>query len=84
MSAKFGELITVGPVSPCLCSIYGGFYSEIVLSFYDTEGNTVNIKDSDCTITLILSTMDDIPSHQAAMLPSHQKMLPSHQRLLPM
>jgi hypothetical protein len=68
MSSSFGNLITVGPVSPCLCSIYGGFYSEIVLTFYDTQGNPVNIKDSDATITLILSTMDDIPSHQK-MLP---------------
>lgn len=63
MSSEFGKLITIGPVSPCLCSIYGGFYSEIVLSFYDTQGNPVNIKDSDATITLILSVMDDIPSH---------------------
>ena len=84
MSSNFGKLITIGPVTPCLCSIYGGFYSEIVLSFYDTQGNPVNIKDSDATITLILSTMDDILSHHQAMLPSHPKILPSHQRLLPM
>jgi len=64
MSNDFGKLITIGPFPPCLCSIYGGFYSEIVLSFYDTLGNPVNIKDSDATITLILSVMDDIPSHQ--------------------
>lgn len=64
MSNDFGKLITIGPSPPCLCSIYGGFYSEIVLSFFDTLGNPVNIKDSDATITLILSVMDDIPSHQ--------------------
>ena len=51
-----------------MSSQFGGFYSEIVLSFYDTLGNPVNIKDSDATITLILSVMDDIPSHQK-MLP---------------
>jgi hypothetical protein len=68
MSSDFGKLITIGPTPPCLCSIYGGFYSEIVLTFYDTQGSPVNIKDSDVTITLILSTMDDIPSHQK-MLP---------------
>lgn len=67
MSSQFGQLITIGPTPPCLCSIYGGFYSEIVLSFYDTLGNPVNIKDSDATITLILSVMDDIPSHQKIM-----------------
>ena len=67
MSSEFGKLITIGPTPPCICSIYGGFYLEFVLSFYDTLGNLVNIKDSDATITLILSTMDDIPSHQKKM-----------------
>jgi len=63
MSASFGNLITVGPFPPCLCSIYGGIYQQIELSFYDTNGSPVNVRDSDATITLVLSVENDIQPH---------------------
>jgi hypothetical protein len=63
MSASFGNLITVGLFPPCLCSIYGGIYQQIELSFYDTNGSPVNVRDSDATITLVLSVENDIQPH---------------------
>jgi len=67
MSASFGNLITVGPFPPCLCSIYGGIYQQIELSFYDTNGSPVNVRDSDATITLVLSVENDIQPHTQRM-----------------
>ena len=64
MSASFGNLITIGPFPPCLCSMYGGNYSSIELSFFDTLGNPVNLRDADATITLVLSVENDVPPHQ--------------------
>ena len=61
MSAPFGNLITVGPVSPCLCNMAGGNYTAIEISFYDTYGAPVNVRDSDITLTLVLSVEQDIP-----------------------
>ena len=63
MSASFGNLNTVGPFPSCLCSIYGGIYQQIELSFYDTNGSLVNVRDSDATITLVLSVENDIQPH---------------------
>ena len=67
ISNTFGNLITVGPFPPCLCNIYGGIYDSIVLSFYDTLGNPVSIKDSDATITLVLSVENDIAAHHSTI-----------------
>ena len=64
MSATFGNLITVGPFPPCLCNIYGGNYQSIELSFFDTLGSPVNLRDADATITLVLSVENDVPPHQ--------------------
>lgn len=63
LSASFGNLITVGPFPPCLCNIYGGIYQQIELSFYDTNGAPVNLRDSDATIVLVLSVENDIQPH---------------------
>jgi chitinase len=63
MSASFGSLITIGPFPPCLCNIYGGYYQNIELQFYDTYGSPVNVRDSDITISLVLSTENDVPPH---------------------
>jgi hypothetical protein len=60
LSSSFGNLITVGPVPPCLCSMFGGIYDRIELSFYDTQGNPVSLRDADATITLVLSVENDI------------------------
>ena len=60
LSSSFGNLITVGPFPPCLCSMFGGIYDRIELSFYDTQGNPVNLRDADATITLVLSVENDI------------------------
>ena len=67
MSATFGNLITVGPFPPCMCSIYGGIYQQIELTFYDTTGVPVSVRDSDATITLVLSTENDVPPHPQRM-----------------
>ncbi len=64
LSASFGNLITIGPFPPCLCNIYGGNYQSIELSFYDTFGTPINVRDSDATITLVLSVENDVPPHQ--------------------
>ena len=64
LSASFGNLITIGPFPPCLCNIYGGNYQSIELSFYDTFGAPINVRDSDATITLVLSVENDVPPHQ--------------------
>ncbi len=64
LSASFGNLITIGPFPPCLCNIYGGNYQSIELSFYDTFGSPINVRDSDATITLVLSVENDVPPHQ--------------------
>ncbi len=37
LSAGFGNLITIPPYQPCLCSITSGIYQTIELSFYDTQ-----------------------------------------------
>ena len=63
LSASFGNLITIGPFPPCLCNIYGGNYQSIELSFYDTFGAPINVRDSDATITLVLSVENDVPPH---------------------
>jgi hypothetical protein len=47
-----------------LCNIYGGNYQSIELSFYDTLGAPINVRDSDATITLVLSVENDVPPHQ--------------------
>jgi hypothetical protein len=60
LSSSFGNLITVGPFPPCLCSMFGGIYDRIELSFYDTQGNPVNLRDADATISLVLSVENDI------------------------
>ena len=67
ISNSFGNLITVGPFPPCLCNIYSGIYDSIVLSFYDTLGNPVNIRDSDATISLVLSIENDIHPHRSTI-----------------
>ena len=64
LSASFGNLITIGPFPPCLCNIYGGNYQSIELSFFDTFGAPINVRDSDATITLVLSVENDVPPHQ--------------------
>jgi hypothetical protein len=61
---RFGNLITIGPFPPYLCNIYGGNYQSIELSFYDTFGAPINVRDSDATITLVLSLENDVPPHQ--------------------
>ena len=63
LSASFGNLITIGPFPPCLCNIYGGNYQSIELSFYDTFGAPINVRDSDATITLVLSVENEVPPH---------------------
>ena len=64
LSSSFGNLITVGPFPPCLCNMFGGIYDRIELSFYDTLGTPVNLRDADATITLVLAVENDITPHQ--------------------
>jgi hypothetical protein len=68
LSASFENLITVGPFPPCLCNVVSGNYQTIELSFYDTFGAPVNVRDSDATITLVLSVESDIPPHHNQQL----------------
>jgi hypothetical protein len=63
LSASFGNLITIPPYAPCLCSITSGIYQTIELSFYDTAGIPIFCRDSDVTVTLVLSTENDGPNH---------------------
>ena len=53
LSASFGNLIVINPYAPCLCNITGGIYQSIELSFYNTEGVPINVRDSDVTINTI-------------------------------
>jgi len=59
LSASFGNLITIPPYQPCLCSITSGIYQTIELSFYDTQGIPIFCRDSDVTVTLVLATEEN-------------------------
>jgi hypothetical protein len=63
LSASFGNLIVINPYAPCLCSITSGYYQTIELSFYDTQGIPIFCRDTDITVTLVLSTEDGPNNH---------------------
>jgi hypothetical protein len=69
LSESFGNLITVGPFPPCLCNVVGGNYQIIELSFHDTFGAPVSVRDSDVTITLVLSVENEVQPYH-----SHQRL----------
>jgi hypothetical protein len=67
LSASFGNLITIPPYAPCLCSITSGIYQTIELSFYDTQGIPIFCRDSDVTVTLFLATEENNHHQQRQM-----------------
>lgn len=58
LSQSFGNLITISPFSPSFVSTRGGFESYLEITFYDTDFNPLYVRDTDITLTLIISKSD--------------------------